>query len=94
MPQVAFVDGDIEIDAALIAQGLGLSVTQMEELMRTGAITSRSERGVGEDAGLHRLTFFHKGRRLRLTVDSEGRVLRRTAIDFGDRPLPAALRRP
>jgi hypothetical protein len=66
----------------------------MRHLKRAGAITSRSERGIGEDAGLYRLTFFHAGRRLRLIVDSAGRVIRRNAIDFGDRSLPAALRRP
>jgi hypothetical protein len=94
MAEVGFTDSGIEIDAEFLAKGLGLSVAEMRDLMRAGAITSRSERGIGGDAGLYRLTFFHAGRRLRLIVDSEGRVIRRNAIDFGDRPLPAALRRP
>jgi len=94
MARIAFVEGDIEVEAELIAQGLGLTVSQLKELMRGGAITSRCERGVDDDAGRHRLTFFHKSRRLRLVIDSEGRLVQRTAIDFGDRPLPPTLRRP
>jgi hypothetical protein len=29
-----------------------------------------------------------------LIIDSEGRLIRRTAIDFGEHPLPPTLRRP
>jgi hypothetical protein len=94
MTRNAFAGGGIEVEAGLVAEGLGLPVSQMKELMREGAITSRCERGADGDAGRHRLTFFHKSRRLRLVIDSEGRLVRRTAIDFGDRPLPPALRRP
>jgi hypothetical protein len=64
------------------------------ELLRNGAITSRCERGIGEDEGRFRLTFFHAGRRLRLVVDADGRILQRSRIDYGDRPLPEVLRRP
>ena len=37
--------------------------------MRKGETTSLSERGVNEDAGRYRLTFFHNSRRFRLIVD-------------------------
>jgi hypothetical protein len=94
MAQIAFVGDDVEVDAELIASGLGLSVSELRKLMHAGAITGRAERGVEEDAGLHRLTFFHRGRRFRLIVDREGGVVRGSAVDFGDRPLPAALRKP
>lgn len=40
-------------------------------------ITSRCERGVDEDAGTHRLTFYHGVRRLRLVVDDAGAVIER-----------------
>lgn len=93
MTHIAFVDGDIEVPAELIAEGLGVPVAQLRPLMRAGAISSRCELGVDEDAGRHRLTFFHEGRRLRLIVDGNGRLIRRMAIDVGDRPLPSALRR-
>ena len=46
------------------------------EKMRNGEITSRSETGIGEDAGNTRLTFWYQGRRVRLTCDSAGNVLK------------------
>jgi len=61
-------------------------------MMRKGEITSLCERGMNEDAGRYRLTFFHKSRRFRLIVDRSGTVIRRSIVDFGDRPLPAAMR--
>ena len=92
--EIAFIDRDIEVPAELIAEGLGVSLAQMQTLMRAGKITGRCESGIDDDAGRHRLTFFCGGRRFRLVIDGEGRVIRRTAIDFGDRPLPQALHRP
>jgi hypothetical protein len=91
--RVAFVNGDIEVPAELMAEGLGVSLAQMRVLMRAGAITSRCESGVDDDAGCHRLTFFCGARRFTLIVDGEGRVMRRSVVDFGKRPLPLALRR-
>lgn len=84
----------IEVDAGLIGRGLGLEPAQVPALMRAGKITSRCERGRDADAGRYRLTFFHGGRRLRLVIDEAGRVLQQAVVAFGDRPLPAALRRP
>lgn len=92
--QIAMVDGDFEVPAELIAHGLDVPLEELLGLMRTGAVTSRCERGIEQDAGHHRLTFFHKARRLRLIVDSDGRLIRRTAIDAGDLPVQSALRRP
>lgn len=92
MGQITISDGDIEVPAGLIAEGLGVPVEQVQALMRAGTITSRCEHGVGEDAGRHRLTFFHRGLRLRFIVDSNGLVIRRMAIDVGDGPLSSALR--
>ena len=62
--------------------------------MRSGQITSSCERGVDEDAGEFRLNFFHGNRRARLSTDLEGRILRKSAIDFGDRPIPDVRSRP
>lgn len=78
------------VDAALIAELLGVAADAVQDLMRAGEITSICERGEGEHAGEHRLTFFHKGRRARVSVDESGRVFRRTVIDYGERPLPPA----
>ncbi|TWG86200.1 hypothetical protein L599_000800000800 [Luteimonas sp. J16] len=63
---------DVEIDAALVAGGLGLEVGEFRELMEQRRITVLCERGTGEDAGLYRATFYHGARRLRLVVDATG----------------------
>jgi hypothetical protein len=94
MAEIELQDGVIEVDAAIIGKGLGIEPAQVHALMRQGAITSLCERGTGEDAGRYRLTFFHRGRRLRLVVDETGRLIQRSAVDFGRQPLPPALRRP
>ena len=49
--------------------------------MRQGQITSRCEQGMDKDAGRWRLSFFHRNRALRLTVDEEGRILSRARFD-------------
>jgi len=87
-------DGAVSIDAAIVGRGLGLEPHEVLRLMREGAITGVCEQGLDDDAGRHRLTFFHKGRRLRLIVGSWGTVVHHSSIDFGERPLPARLRRP
>jgi len=94
LTRIAFIDRDIEVAAELIAEGLGVPLAQMQSLMRAGTITSRCESGIDDDAGRYRLTFFCGGRRFRLIIDGEGRIMRRTTIDFGDLPLPQALRYP
>ena len=93
MTGVEFEDGAIEVDAGILARGLGIDASRVQPLIRRGEITSRHERGVGEDAGRSRLTFFLGNRRFRLVVDDAGRVIENSAVDFRDRPLPAALRR-
>lgn len=90
---VEVCDDAISVDAAIIGQGLGLDPQAVPDLMRRGAITGVCERGVDEDADRYRLTFFHQGRRFRLIVEDNGRVVGRSAIDFGARPLPERLRR-
>jgi hypothetical protein len=92
MHEVEILDGAIQVDAGIVGQGLGLEAIEVRRLMLEGKLTSSCERGVNEDAGLYRLTFFHEGRRLRLTVDDAGRIVRRSLIDFGKRALPARLR--
>jgi hypothetical protein len=86
-------DGAIEIDASIVGAGLRLEPQEVLSLMRANAITGVCERGIESDAGRYRLTFFHKGRRLRLIVDASGRVVRSSTIDFGDRPMPAGMHR-
>ncbi len=89
---VRFEHGSPTVDAETIAQGLGIAAADVQPLLRSGAITSRCELGQDEDDGLTRLTFFLRGTRFRLVVDAAGRILRRSTIDFGQRPLPPSLR--
>jgi hypothetical protein len=89
---VWFEHGSPVVDAETIAQGLGIPASDVQSLMRQGEITSRCEVGEGEDLALTRLTFFLRGSRFRIVVDAAGRVVWRSTIDFGERPLPPSLR--
>ncbi len=90
---VEFSDNTFLVDAALIGELLHISATRVPALMREGEITGACERGMDEHAGEFRLTFFYRGIRARLSTDLAGRILRRSVIDFGERPIPNALRR-
>jgi len=80
-------DNTFVVDAALIGELLQLPASEVPILMRAGSITSACEQGVDEHAGQFRLSFFYRNRRARLSTDADGRVLRRTVIDFGARPI-------
>jgi hypothetical protein len=94
MKSIEFQDGAIQVDATIVAKGLGMPPMRFMELLREGKITSLCERGIDVDSGRHRLTFFRENRRFRLVVDEGGTIIQRSTLDFGDLPLPAALRRP
>ncbi|AWM86568.1 DUF6522 family protein [Microvirga sp. 17 mud 1-3] len=94
MASVKVLNGSVQVDASLLAEQFDLEPSSVIDLLRRGEITSRYERGTGEDEGRHRLTFFHGSRRLRLIVDGTGQILRRSCIDFGERALPASLHKP
>ena len=94
MKPVEFYDGDLQIDASVIAEGLGIAVPVLRQQMQAGEITGMTERGVDADLGRHRLTFFSKHRRFRVVVDASGAILQRSALDFGDAPLPDSVRKP
>jgi hypothetical protein len=94
MKPVEIRNGVVEVEASLVAAGLGLPLPQFREQMQAGLITSRSERGTEADLGRHRLTFFSKHRRFRLVVDDSGTIIQRSALDFGDAPLPKSVRKP
>ncbi len=92
--QVEIANGDIQVDAVLLGELLSIPPAEIPALMRAGAITSRCERGVDAHEGQFRLSFFYKSRRARLVVNSAGRILQRSMIDFGQLPLPRALHSP
>jgi hypothetical protein len=93
MKPIEFRDGEAQVDASVIAEGLDIALPVLRQQMRAGKITSLSERGIDADAGRHRLTFFSEHRRFRLVVDDSGAIIQRSALDFGDAPLPDSVRK-
>jgi hypothetical protein len=71
-------DGEtFNVDAALISDGLRVEAPLLLALMREGLITGRCERGMDQDAGRYRLTFYYDKRSVRLTVDEKGDLIER-----------------
>jgi hypothetical protein len=93
MAVVKLEEGTLCIDAAVIGRGLNVEPSLVQVRMREAKITVLSERGVDEDAGRYRLTFFYENRRFRLVVDEEGNAVQRSTLDFGDHPLPNSMRK-
>lgn len=62
----------VEVDARLVAEGLGLDPAQVPAMVADRRIATLCERGTGEDAGLFRFTFYHRGQRFRLVTDADG----------------------
>ena len=93
MKPIEFRDGAVQVDASIVAEGLGLALPLFRKEMRAGRITSLAERGVEADSGRHRLTFFSEHRRFRVVVDETGAIIQRSAIDFGDSLLPKSVRK-
>lgn len=82
MTEIKLERGAVSVDAETIAVGLGMrDAASVQRLMRAGTLTSLCERGVDEDAGRHRVTFFYKNRRLRLVIDENGKVIERSVAE-------------
>lgn len=79
-------EGRFVIPAEMIAARFGLEAGAVPALMRSGAITSRTEQGIDADAGRWRLTLFHGGQALRLTVDEAGLILSQSRYATGGAP--------
>ena len=94
MTLLEFEDNAFQIDATVVAKGLGIVPTLLMQHLREGKITSLCERGIDADAGRYRLTFFSENRRFRLIVDESGSIVQRSTLDFGSRPLPSSVHRP
>jgi len=74
-------ENGVIVAAEIIAEAFGLAPSQVQGLMQSAAITSRFEKGEGEDAGRSRLTFYHNGRAFRLTVDDNNQIISRAKFD-------------
>lgn len=82
LPDTVERNGDgFTVPAELIGPTFGIKAADVPGLMRSGAITSRCETGVGDDAGHWRITIFYSGRALRLTVEETGLVVSRSTFD-------------
>ncbi len=90
MKPVEFENGIVQVDAAVVADGLGIALPVFRKEMQSGRITSVCERGIDADDGRHRITFFSVHRRFRLVVDQSGTIVQRSTLNFGDAPLPAS----
>jgi hypothetical protein len=83
-PQVIKIaDGAYQVEASVIAAGLDIETDRVVVLLRSGEITSKSEQGIGEDAGFHRLTFYYGNRRFRVIIDETGQIVRGSTLNFG-----------
>jgi hypothetical protein len=88
LQDIEIADGAFQIDASVIAAGLGIQVDKVLFLVRSGEIVSTSEHGVDADVGFHRLTFYYGNQRLRLIIDGTGQIVRQSRVDFGERGRP------
>ncbi len=93
MGMIEFEESAIQVDATIVGEGLGIEPSLLQAHMREGKVTSMCERGVDEDIGRHRLTFFYGSRRFRLIIDEAGNVVQRSLINFSDHPLAASARK-
>ncbi|MGO8907720.1 MAG: DUF6522 family protein [Bradyrhizobium sp.] len=94
MKSVEFENGTIQVDAAIIADGLDIALPLFRKEMQAGRITSFCERGIDADNGRHRLTFLSAHRRFRLVVDDSGAIVQRSTLNFGNASLPVSARKP
>jgi hypothetical protein len=81
--KVEIEKGQPVIDAHDLGPLLGLDPAEVQDKMRAGQIISIYETGQDEDAGRFRLTFYHAGKRVRLTCDTDGTVLSTIRTDIG-----------
>jgi hypothetical protein len=78
MPEVTPSPDGFVVDASVLAKAFDVDAAEVPAMLRARQITSRSETGVGDDAGRFRLTFYHQGQALRLTVDALGNIISRS----------------
>ncbi|MEF2551059.1 DUF6522 family protein [Aurantimonas sp. A2-1-M11] len=72
---------DVEVDSAAIAAALGLPVAFFRAELRRGHVRGTVERGIGADAGRHRLVFRYRGRMLVMIRHPDGSLAQEEASD-------------
>ena len=68
MTQIEVNEDGFVVDAVVIAEAFKLEPENIQPLMRSGEITSLSEKGIDDDAGRARLTFHYRDRAVRLSL--------------------------
>jgi hypothetical protein len=86
MKPVEFEADAIQVDAKVVAVGLGIAPEDFMDALRRGEVTSRFEHGIDEHAGLVRLTFYFGVRQLRIVANDSGDVVQREAQVFAPTP--------
>ncbi|WP_037256048.1 DUF6522 family protein [Rhodovibrio salinarum] len=91
-------DGDLTVDAQVLAPRLGVSVAQLKAEMRRGIVYSRVERGEGADAGYWRITVTYRHHAMQVLVAPDGTAYELPAAKPGagirnEPPLVALARR-
>ena len=76
---ISITDGEITIDAELLASRLGLSAASLKAEMRKGIVSSVAETGLNEDVGRTRLTFRYRTLIWIVVVESDGTVVENPA---------------
>jgi len=76
---ISCIDGEITIDAELLAPKLGLSVAALKIEMRSGSIDSVAEAGIEEDAGRTRVTFRYRTRAWTAVIEPDGSAVEKIA---------------
>jgi len=84
---ISIADGEITIDAELLASKLGLSAASLKAEMRKGIVSSVAETGINEDVGRTRLTFRYRSRAWTVVVDPDGNLVK--SIAPASKALPA-----
>ena len=87
---ITIADGEITIDAELLAPKLGLSAAALKAEMRKGNVSSVAETGINEDAGRTRVTFRYRTRAWTVVVDPDGTLRDRLSIMLVESIAPAA----
>lgn len=80
MSTIERVGENFVVPADLLAKALRLDESEIKRAMRNGRITSRSEAGLHDDAGLWRLTFYYADQACRFVIDDSGTVVRRATF--------------
>lgn len=62
----------------MIGRGLGIDPAKVQAQLQEGKISTLCERGIDEDEGHYRVTFYCGKRRFRILMDESGNILEKS----------------